>query len=170
MRAVDDVLLPLLHAVLPPLDNTVTGVEDEPRVHDGQVKVNTDTQTVGGRQVRIVSYALPYIVYTSNQGDDDNPRLTGRKMRNSVFIGLKFVGLDRNQVKWAQERVRGQINHRRIIVPGHKTWPCKLDSSTRVWRDDDAMRPDGSALFYADDAYSMSVMLNQFPALVEATP
>lgn len=170
MRAVDEVVLPLLHAVLPPITNTVTGVANEPRVHDGQVQVNTDTQTVGGRQVRVVSYALPYIVYTSSQGDDDNPRLSGRKLRNSVFIGLKFVGIDRNQVKWAQERVRGQLERRRLIIPGHKSWPAKLDSCTRVWRDDDAMRPDGSALFYADEAWSLSVMLNQFPALVEATP
>lgn len=162
MRAVDEVMLEQLRLVLPPIDNPDTGVLNESRVHDGEVVVDNKT--------KVVSYALPYVVYTSNLGDDDNPRLSGRNLRRSVFMSMKFVGEDRNQVKWAMQRVRDQIDHRVIPVPDHKVWPVQLQVSTRVFRDDDAMRPNGAPLFYAEDQYDMSVMLKTVPAMIGATP
>jgi hypothetical protein len=156
VRAVDEVMLELLGLIIPPIDNPVTGAQDESRVHDGQV--------VADNTSKVVSYALPYIVYTSNTGDVDNPRLSGRRLRRSVFMPLKFVGEDRNQVKAAMEAVEAQIADRHILVPGFKTWKCRLEVSTRVRRDDDAIRPDGSPLFSADQEYAMSLMQVQFPA------
>ncbi len=161
MRAVDDVVLAAIRAVHPDVLNTATG-KMESRVHDGQVVADNDT--------KVVYYPLPYVVYSSNLGTDDDRRLAGRNTQRSVFWSLMFVGIDRTQVKWLAEKVRGQIADRHLEVPGHKTRRIKLQSSQRVWRDDDAIRPDGSPLFYSVDEYDMKLQLSVFPALVEVTP
>jgi len=138
MRVVDDVLLPRLQA---------TGVT----VHDGLVFADNTTN--------IVSYALPYAVYYSSVGDDDNVRLTGRKRRRSVFFTVTYVGLDRTQAKWAGEKIRAVLQGKRIPIPGHQSFLCDLLESQRVRRDDDAIRPDGSPLFYGVDNYALSIIL-----------
>lgn len=136
MRAVDDVLMPLIEAAVFNLD-------------DGYVK--SDNRT------KIVTYPIPYAVYMSSIGDDDNRRLSGRKARLSVYFSLKFVGEDRTQVKWIGERARAVLADKRIAIPGHRTWPCQLLSSSRVFRDDDAISPDGKPLFYSVDDYALSI-------------
>lgn len=136
MRAVDDVILPLL---------ATTPVN----IHDGFVVVDNTT--------KIVTYDLPYAVYSSSVGDDDNPRLSGRKGRRSVFFSVMYVGLDRNQAKAAGEAIRNVLAGQRIAVPGYKTWLCELLESQRIRRDDDAIRPDGSPLFYGVDNYDLSL-------------
>lgn len=153
MQAVDDVLLPLLHAIIPPVTSPDTGLT-EGRVHDGEVTADNET--------KVVSYALPYVVYSSNYGSEETRRLAGRKTRRSVFMSLMFVGADRAQVKWAQGRVRDSIADRRLEIPGHKTWPVELMASRRIRRDDDALRPDGSPLFYGVDEYDLGITLHTF--------
>lgn len=144
MRAVDDVLLARLRA---------TGVT----IHDSEAQVSTKTPE--GKYV--VTYPLPYAVYRSNLGDNDNLRLSGRKRRTSVYFDLVVVGLDRNQVKWAGEKLRAVLIGKRIEVPGYKSFLCDLDESQRIWRDDDSVRPDGGPLFYAVDMFAMSVTPSQ---------
>lgn len=139
MRAVDDVVLGILAGL--PFDT-----------YDGLVVVNKETQ--------VVTYDLPYQVFHSSVGDDDNPRLTGRKRRRSVFFSLMYVGEDRNQAKAAGEASRNLLQGKRLVIPEFpKTWLCQLEESQRVRRDDDAIRPDGSPLFYGVDNYAASVML-----------
>lgn len=139
MRAVDDVVLAALAA---------TGVD----IHDGLVHADNSTNTV--------TYELPYAVYYSSVGDDDNPRLSGRKGRRSVFFSVAYVGLDRNQTKWAGEKIRAALQGKRFVVPGYRTWLCDLQESQRVRRDDDAIRPDGSPLFYGVDNYAVSITIS----------
>lgn len=138
MRVVDDVLLERF-ADLPFA------------VHDSFMDVENDGQ--------VVTYPMPYAVYYSSVGDDDNRRLSGRKGRRSVFFTLTYVGLDRNQTKWAGELLRDTLQGRRIHVPGHKTWLCELLESQRIRRDDEAVRPDGSPVFYGVDNYALSITL-----------
>lgn len=139
MRAVDDVVL----AMLGDLPFTT---------HDSLVVVDKETN--------VVTLDLPYAVYASSVGDDDNPRLTGRKKRRSVFFTLMYVGEDRNQAKAAGEAIREVLQGKRLVIPDYpKTWLCQLEASQRVRRDDDAIRPDGSPLFYGMDEYAVSVML-----------
>lgn len=136
MRAVDEVVLAALRA---------TGVD----INDGLVDADNSTN--------VVTYPLPYIVYYSSIGDDSNRRLNGSKARRSVFFSLIYVGEDRNQAKWAGEKARGALADRRFVVPGHNAWLCSLLESQRVRRDDDAIRPDGSPLFYGVDNYALAV-------------
>ena len=104
-----------------------------------------------------MNYPLPYVVYYSSVGDDSNRRLSGRLARRSVFFTVTYVGLDRNQTKWAGEKVRAALQSRRFVVPGHRTWLCELLESQRVRRDDDAIRPDGSPLYYGVDNYQLPI-------------
>ena len=153
MQAVDDVWLGLLEQIIPPAPSPSTGLS-ETRVHHGLVVADNST--------KVVSYALPYVVYSSNYGSEETRRLAGRRTRRSVFMSLMFVGESPEQVKWAQQRVRDSFADRRIEIPGHKTWPVELMASQRIRRDDDALRPDGSPLFYAVDEYDHGLTLHTF--------
>lgn len=130
------------------------------KVHDGLVVVRKDP----ARPV-IYDYPLPYINFMSSVGDDDNRRLAGRRTRRSVFFALTYVGIDRQQTKAAGERARALLERWVPIIEGHVAWPCKLEESQRVRRDDDAVRPDGSPLFYGVDNYSVSITMTAIPAV-----
>lgn len=146
MRVVDDAVLAALEA---------TGVN----IHDGLML--PDLAGNPDRPVKI-TYDLPYAVFYSNIGDDDdeNPRLIGRHTRRSVFFSLTIVGEDRWQVKWAGERIRTALQDTRLTIPGYRSWPIGLEESQRIRRDDDAIRSDGSPLFYGVDSYALSIALN----------
>lgn len=164
MRWVDDQVLAVLNAVLPPIHP-----EDRPsdppasRVMDGLVTADNET--------KIVTYPMPYCVYFSNVGLDlpEQMRLTARRIRRDVFVSIMYVGVDRNQAKWAGERIRDQLSGRRLTDPqGGRTRRIKNEASQRVRRDDDMIRPDGGPVFYGVDEYDLGVTLSHFPALVEA--
>ena len=143
MRAVDDAVLAILRAAVPPL----AGKE---RVHDGYVPVDD-------ADAKIVTATLPYLAYYSSLGDDSNRRVAGYNARRSVFFQVTYVGAVRSQAKWAGERQRAALADRLITIPGRKSWRCLLGESQRIRRDDDAARPDGSPLFYGVDLYSLAV-------------
>lgn len=154
MIAVDDVVLAVLRG---------TDID----VYDGQpvtTPLTTADITAGGR--RTVPYPVPYLVYYSTIGDMAKRRLNGRRTRQAVYFSVTFVGLDRHQTKWAGEKARAVLEGQRLDIPGHKSWLCDLELSTRIFRDDDAIRPDGSPLFYGRDDYALSVTFNP----VGATP
>lgn len=136
MREVDNVILAALGT---------TGVD----IHDSYVEVDAQTKAV--------NYPLPFAVYYSSVGDDANPRLSGQSGRRSVYFRLVYVGVDRNQAKWAGERIRDTLHEKRFAFPGRKSWFCVCETSQQVRRDDDAIRPDGSPLFYGVDEYAVSV-------------
>ena len=141
MRVVDDVILARLRAA---------GLD----IHDSEM--NPD-DTDG--DPKVITYSLPYAVYFSNVGDDDRPRLSGRRARRSVFFSLTFVGIDRAQTKWLGEKIRASLQDKPIAVSGHKTWLCQLQESQRIRRDDEVTRPDGNPLFYGVDNYALPITL-----------
>lgn len=172
MRIVDERILELLTAVLPPIvteENAAAhpgvefgALEPEARVHQGGAQVDNRT--------KVVTYALPYVTFNSNVGDDDDQtqRLTGRRTWRTVFFSVMFVGVTVDQAKWAGQRVRDQLENRHIIIEGHRTRRCRLQASQRVRRDDDAIRPNGEPLFYGIDEYELGVLVSTVPALVGA--
>lgn len=154
MRAVDDAVLTILRGI--------GGLD----VWDGFMlpdPVTTSEYNTGGRKV--VPYDVPYLVYYSSIGDLAGRRLSGRRTRQAVYFSVNSVGLDRNQVKWAGEKARGVLEGHRIPVAGHQSWLCSLEVSTRIFRDDDAIRPDGSPLFYGRDDYALSVTITPTGAI-----
>lgn len=130
-------------------------------VHDGLVLARKDPLAPV-----VVTLPLPYIVYASAIGDDDDEtsRLSGRRMRRSVPLYLMYVGLDREQTKACGQAARILLERWVPPIPTYRPRPVKLEESQRVRRDDDAVRPDGSPLFYGNDAYAVSIM--PAPALV----
>lgn len=108
-----------------------------------------------------VTYDVPFAYYTSAVGADDNPRLTGRKVRRSVPFYIGYVGTTLEQTKAAGERLRLKLQRTRLVIPDVRSWPIQLEESQRVRRDDNVMRPDGSPLYYGIDAYAVSIMLTQ---------
>lgn len=147
MRVVDDVVLATLRS---------TGVD----VFDGGAHVDPLSlpELMAGTK-RTVTYDLPYLVYYSSIGDVTQRMMSGRRIRQAVYFSITFVGIDRNQAKWAGEAARAVLEGQRLDIPGYRSWLCSLDSSMRVFRDDDAIRPDGSPLFYGTDDYAVSVAL-----------
>ena len=153
MRAVDDAVLAVLRT---------SGID----VYDGGAKASPITAAeLDSEGRKLVPYKLPYLVYYSTIGDVATARLTGRRTRQAVYFSLNFIGADRNQAKWAGEAARALLEGQRIPIPGHKSWLCRLDVSTRIFRDDDAVRPDGSPLFYGRDDYALSVTINPAGAI-----
>lgn len=108
-----------------------------------------------------VTYDVPFATYTSAIGDDDNPRLSGRKVRRSVPFYITYVGETIDQAKWAGELLRLKLQRARLIIPDTRSWPVQLDVSDRIRPDDNVMRPDGSPLYYGIDSYSVSIMLTE---------
>lgn len=138
MRVVDDVVLAALKEI---------GVA----VHDSEVTVDTTT--------KVVKVGLPYAAYHSSIGDDADPRLDGRNTIRTPYFSITYVGEDRNQAKALGEKIRNALEGRRFAISGRRAWLCRLDESTRVFRADDAIRPDGRPLFYGVDSYSLPVTI-----------
>lgn len=144
MRVVDDAIITALRAA---------GIT----VHDGDVPTERDGT--------VVTAPLPYLVYFSNVGDDveETMRIAGMRSARSVFFSWNCVGADRNQAKAVAERARDAVNDKRLVVPGWKVDLLKVETSQRVRRDDDAVRPDGAPLFYGVDEGSVVVRLKHQP-------
>ncbi len=147
MRAVDTAVLALLAG---------TGVD----VNDGLVDADNSTN--------VVTYPVPYLVYASSIGDDNTEgseayRLCGPGQQRSVFFSVMYVGEDRNQAKWAGEKVRTALRRKRVTGTGiRSSGLIHLEESQRVRRDDDAIRPDGTPLFYGVDNYAVVVTPEEF--------
>ena len=87
------------------------------------------------------------------------PRHAERQPRRPCRTDDEIVGIDRNQAKWAGEKIRAALGDQPIPVEGHRTWLCQLQESQRVRRDDEAVRSDGSPLFYGVDNYALPITL-----------
>lgn len=140
MRVVDTVLLSMLRS---------TGFT----VHDGLVVVDNSGKTV--------EYPVPYATYTSSIGDYHAERLDGRPGILSVFFSVTYVGTTREQAKGLGEKFRAVLVRKRVNGTGiTRSGLIHLEESQRVRRDDDAIRLDGTPLFYGVDNYAVSVTLN----------
>lgn len=145
MRAVDNAVLVLLEAT--------------------DIDVN-DTFVDADNTSNIVTYPVPYLVYESSIGDDEQieaARLSGPGDKRSVFFSVAYIGEDRNQAQAAGERVRAAFRRQRVTGAGIlASGFIRLEESQRVRRDDDAIRPDGTPLYRGVDLYSVVVTPEEF--------
>lgn len=153
MRAVDE-------AVLARLGDPVVGqkyryfrADVGVTIHDGFFDARNDAGQV------VVTYPLPYAVYYSSVGDDDDEtrRLSADIPRDSVSFSFTYVGLDRQQAKWAGERIHDALKRWRPTIPGFHCEVVRMLQSQRIRRDDDAVRPDGTPLFYGVTDFAVGV-------------
>lgn len=140
MRVVDDAIVALLET---------TGID----INTAFVDVDYSGQ--------VVTFPTPYITYTSNVGDDHNERLSGHRGRRSVFFSLMYVGLTYEQAKGAGEAAHQALYRQRVSGAGiTKSWLIEIETTQRVRRIDDVLRPDGKPLYYGVSEGHVSVTLN----------
>lgn len=109
----------------------------------------------------VVTYNLPYAVFTSNVGLPYARRLTGRQTRNSTFCAIQFVGGTREQAKWAGQQIRDALIGRRLVLDDLPTGLIEVEASPRIWRSDDAIRPDGFPVYYGVDEYAVGASVRR---------
>jgi hypothetical protein len=114
-----------------------------------------------------VDVPMPYIVYASAVGDDDNRRLSGRRLRRSVPFYLTYVGLSRAQTKMCGEAARELLE---AWIPDLEddtilSWRCGIEESQRIRPDFAAVTPDGTPTYQGIDGYAVSIMLAPVPAI-----
>lgn len=112
---------------------------------------------------KVVTYPLPFVVYYGAVGIHSTPRLTGRRQQSVVGFMVTYVGISREQAKWAGEKARAALEGRRPTIPGHKAGLITLLTSPWVWRDDDMIRPDGKPVFYGRDTYEVPIFNTHTP-------
>jgi len=148
VETIDDVILEILAGAElstgepGPLGVAIFDGEQKPFLEDAEGKA-------------VVTYNLPYAVYTANVGLPFNLRLSGRHTRNSTFCAIQFVGGSRWQAKWAGQAIRDALAGRRLQVDDLPTGLISVETSPRIWRSDDAIRPDGSPVYYGVDEYAV---------------
>lgn len=159
MLAVDDIIVARLRA-LP--------MFGEDQVHVGQM---VPPRAPGAPPV-VVRFELPYLVYRSNVGLDQDRRLGGRRIRRSTLFDIVYVGGTQDQAKLAGEVARFELERTRIdLGPDYDNQRSGLieveeGGSQRIWRDDDAVRPDGVPLYYGVDQYAVPIKNPRAPVPV----
>lgn len=114
-------------------------------VHDGYVKAD-ETE-------KVISVALPYVVFYSSPGYDNDLRLFGAGGRVIEFQ-VTGVGATREQAKWVLDKARDALNRQRLGSSVIR----RSDDNAYVRRDDDYTRPGGGPLFYGIDRYGVAVV------------
>lgn len=156
MRVVDDYLIGVHDPATDQLDASGYLHSLGFPIYDSQTQIDPMTT-----DKVVVSYPVPFATYSSSIGDDDLRRLSGRRVRRSVFFSFTYVGETRTQAKWAGERLRAALEMHKPVLTGHNSWPIQLltGGSQRIRRDDAVMRPDGTPLFYGIDDYAVSITI-----------
>lgn len=111
-----------------------------------KVPVHTDGTTV--------LLDVPYLAYYSNLGEPTNRDMTGRAKSNVVDFQITYVGVTREQAKWAGERARAALG----VRLGSFGRP-RVAESQRVREDTDARVLVGDqyrTLFYGVDIYTVA--------------
>ena len=112
-------------------------------VHDGYI--NADETT------KVISVSLPYVVFYSTPGYDNDLRFFGAGGR-VVEFQVTGVGATREQAKWALDKARDALNRQRL----NGSVIRRSDDNAMVRRDDDYTRPGGGPLFYGVDRYGVA--------------
>lgn len=113
-------------------------------VYDGLVEVD-ETE-------KVILVPLPYIVFLSSPGYDNNERFDGNVGGRVNEFQLTGVGSDRRQAKWVLDQARAVLSRKRI----NGALIIRSDDNQPVRRDDDFSAPGGAPLFYGVDRYAVA--------------
>lgn len=130
--SVDDDLLAMLRAV-PNLN-----------VHDGFVETDEDE--------KVIAVPLPYVVFYSSPGYDNDERQSGAVGGRVLEFQLTGVGGTREQAKWALDRARLSLSRKRL----NGNLIRRDDSNDPIRRHDDYTRPGGAPIFYGIERYAVA--------------
>lgn len=143
MSADDDLLAMLAVA---PLHLFVKGESPSPNtVFDGYVDAD--------ETAKVISVPLPYVVFYSTPGYDNDERQSGEVAGRVVQFQITGVGMDRNQAKWVLEKARDALSRKRL----NDNLIIRDPENLHVRRDDTYTRPGGEPLFYGVDRYAVAI-------------
>jgi hypothetical protein len=100
----------------------------------------------------VIDIPFPYAVYYSSPGIPFRRRLSGDYSRRSTFFGFRSVGVTKEQAAWVQEKLQDALLYVRLADDLELV---AMEQSNRIFRDDDAVQPNGGPLFYGEDLYSV---------------
>lgn len=113
-------------------------------VYDGYVDAD--------ETLKVIAVPLPYVVFYSTPGYDNDPRFCGLVAGRVFEFSITGVAEDRNQAKWALEKARGALSRKRV----NGSLVIRAVDNPYVRRDDDFTTPGGAPLFYGIDRYSVA--------------
>lgn len=102
---------------------------------------------------KVISVPLPYVVFYSTPGYDNDERLCGGVGGRVLEFSVTGVGVDRWQAKWALDQARSVLNRRRL----NGNLIRRSEDNESVRREDTYTRPGGDPLFYGIDKYAVAV-------------
>lgn len=114
-------------------------------VHDGYVDAD--------ETLKVISIPLPYVVFYSTPGRDNDDRQSGAVAGRVVEFSITAVGETREQAKWALDKARTALSRKRLNGNLIK----RADDNQFVRRDDDYTRPGNLPIFYGVDRYAVAV-------------
>ena len=128
-------------------DDLIAMLEAVPNlnVHDGYVDAD--------EAAKVISVTLPYVVFYSTPGYDNDARHCGGVGGRVVEFQITGVGGTREQAKWALDKARTVLSRQRL----NGNLIIRADDNPSVRRDDDYTRPGGLPLFYGIERYGVAV-------------
>lgn len=102
---------------------------------------------------KVINVPLPYLVYNSSPGRDNNERFCGNVGGRVGEFDLKGVGSSERQAKWVLDEARKVLNRKRL----GKSLIKRSDDNLNVRRDDDFTASGGDPVFYGVDRYAVAV-------------
>ena len=121
--------------------NTVGGIN---AVYDGYVKTD--------ESAKVVSVELPYLVFYSGTGRDNDVRQSGQVAGRVKKFRIMGVAATPEQAEWVLERGRDMLSRKRLN--GNLIIHTAGDDEARQ---DDYTRPGGLPLFICVDRYEVAV-------------
>lgn len=113
-------------------------------VYDGFVEVD-ETE-------KVILVPLPYIVFWSTPGYDNNERFCGSVGDRVNEFQLTGVGEDRTQAKWVLDQARAVLSRKRL----NGALIRRSDDNQLVRRNDNFTHVGGGPLFFGVDRYAVS--------------
>lgn len=114
-------------------------------VYDGYVDAD--------ETAKVIAMPLPYVVFYSTPGYDNDARQSGHVAGRVVEFSITAVGGTREQAKWMLDKARAVLSRKRL----NGNLIIRDDDNQYVRRDDDYTRPGGEPLFYGVDRYAAAV-------------
>ena len=114
-------------------------------VYDGYVDAD--------ETAKVIAVPLPYVVFYSTPGYDNDARQSGQVAGRVVEFQITGIGGTREQAKWVLDKARTALSRKRLNGNLIK----RDDANLPVRRDDDYTQPGGAPLFYGVDRYSVAV-------------
>lgn len=140
----DDGLLAMLDAS--PSLVLYDGITATPNaIYDGYVEVD--------ETLKVIAVPLPYVVFYSTPGRDNDERQSGQVAGRVVEFTITAVGVDRRQAKWILDKARDVLSRKRLDGNLIK----RDDVNLPVDRSDEYTRPGGGPLFFGIDRYAVAV-------------